>query len=110
MANGITLSAPGLTAMDSLNAARAKAPKLGALGNDKAKAVAQDFEATFLNTMMQQMFTDVGGDGPLGGNGATGVWRSFLTDEYAKSFTKAGGIGLSDVVYRALIDKQGAQS
>ena len=110
MANGIALSAPGLGALDSLNAARAKAPAPGMLGNEKAKTVAQDFEASFLNVMMQQMFTDVGGEGPLGGSGATGVWRSFLTDEYAKSFTKAGGIGLSDVVYRALIQKQGAPS
>jgi flagellar protein FlgJ len=54
------------------------------------------------------MFTDIGGEGPFGGGGAAGVWRSFLSDEYAKSFAKAGGIGLADHVYRALIAHQGA--
>jgi Rod binding domain-containing protein len=49
------------------------------------------------------------GDGPFGGNGATGVWRSMLTDEYAKSFTKSGGIGIADQVYRTLIAQQEAR-
>jgi Rod binding domain-containing protein len=53
------------------------------------------------------MFTGLDGDGPFGGQGATGVWRSFLTDEYAKSFTKAGGIGIADQVYKAMLARQG---
>ena len=56
--------------------------------------------------MFQQMFTGIDGEGPFGGNGATGVWRSFLTDAYAKSFAKAGGIGIADQVYRSLISHQ----
>jgi Rod binding domain-containing protein len=52
------------------------------------------------------MFTGIDGDGPFGGNGATGVWRSLLTDQYAKSIAKAGGIGLADQVYRSLIAHQ----
>ena len=76
----------------------------------KARASAVEFETVFLNTMFSQMFTDVGGDGPFGGSGAVGVWRSFLTDEYAKSFAKAGGIGLADHVYRSLIAQQEARA
>jgi peptidoglycan hydrolase FlgJ len=110
MANGITMAAPGISALDALETARAKAPKLGGVSADKAKALAQDFEAVFLNSMFQQMFTNISGDGPFGGGGASGVWRSFLTDEYSKSFVKAGGVGLSDSVYRALIDRQAGQS
>jgi Rod binding domain-containing protein len=56
--------------------------------------------------MFQQMFTDINGDGPFGGSGATGVWRSFLTDEYSKSFAKAGGIGIATQVYRSLMAHQ----
>jgi len=56
--------------------------------------------------MFQQMFTGIDGEGPFGGNGATGVWRSMLTDEYAKSFAKAGGIGIADQVYRTLMAHQ----
>jgi flagellar protein FlgJ len=60
----------------------------------------------FLNSMFQQMFSGVKGDGPFGGEGATGVWRSFLTDEYSKTFAKAGGIGIADQVYRSLMAQQ----
>lgn len=74
----------------------------------KAREAAQEFEAVFLNSMMQQMFAGLEGDGPMGGNGATGVWRSMLTDEYAKSFAKNGGIGIADEVYRTLLAQQEA--
>ena len=73
----------------------------------KAKAAAEDFEAMFLNTMFQEMFTGIDGDGPFGGSGALKVWRSFLTDQYAKTFTKAGGIGIADQVYQTLLKQQG---
>lgn len=72
---------------------------------DRARAAAQDFEAVFLNTVFQQMFAGLEGDGPMGAGGA-GTWRSFLTDEYAKSFAKAGGVGLADQVYGALLAQQ----
>jgi peptidoglycan hydrolase FlgJ len=73
----------------------------------KAKAAAENFEGMFLNTMFQQMFTGVDGDGPFGGSGALKVWRSFLTDQYAKSFAKAGGIGIATDVYQELLRQQG---
>jgi Rod binding domain-containing protein len=74
----------------------------------KARAAAVDFEAVFLNSMFKQMFTAAEGDGPLGGGPAVGVWRSFLTDEYAKNFAKAGGIGIADHVYHTLLGQQEA--
>ncbi len=101
-----TLPVPGISALDLLNANTPAAGKLNAAGKAKAKAASQDFEAVFLNSMFQQMFTGLQGEGPFGGNGATGVWRSFLTDEYAKSFAKAGGIGIADQVYSALLAQQ----
>jgi flagellar protein FlgJ len=72
----------------------------------KARAQAIDFEASFLGSMFGQMFTAIDGEGPFGGGGGAGVWRSFLSDEYAKSFAKAGGIGLADHVYRSLLAQQ----
>src|SRR3954469_23437249 len=69
----------------------------------KARANAVDFEATFISSMFNQMMTGIDGEGPFGGAGGAGVWRSFLSDEYAKSFAKAGGIGLADHVYRSLL-------
>jgi len=77
-----------------------------ALTKDAARAQAQDFEAMFLGSMFQNMFTDIEGEGPFGGGAGVGVWRSFLSDEYAKSYAKAGGIGLADQVYRSLLAQQ----
>ena len=76
----------------------------------KARASAEDFEAVFLNSMFTQMFTGIQGEGPFGGGGGAGVWRSFLSEEYSKSFAKAGGIGIADHVYRSLIAQQEARA
>ena len=74
--------------------------------NEKAMNAAQDFEAVFLNSMFSQMFTSIDGEGPFGGDQSTGVWRSFLTDEYARSFAKKGGVGIASDVYRTLMWQQ----
>jgi flagellar protein FlgJ len=72
----------------------------------KARGAAQDFEAVFLNSMFSQMTSGVKGAGPFGDTPGTGVWRSMLTEEYSKSFAKAGGVGISNDVYRTLILQQ----
>jgi Rod binding domain-containing protein len=82
----------------------------GAMTNPKARAAAEDFEAVFLNSMFSQMMTGIEGQGPFGGSQATGVWRSFLTNEYSKAFAKTGGIGLAKSVYDSLIAQQEMQS
>ncbi len=119
------MAAPGSNAVELLNdknltntlaktqaglsqAGQTKTDNFSEASKAKAKAASQDFEAVFLNTMFQQMFTGLKGEGPFGGNGATGVWRSFLTDEYAKSFAKSGGIGIADQVYSTLLSQQEA--
>ena len=71
----------------------------------KAKTAGEDFEAVFLNSMFQQMFSGVG-QGPFSGGHSANIWRSFLTDEYSKSFVKAGGIGIASEVQRALLAQQ----
>jgi Rod binding domain-containing protein len=72
----------------------------------RAKAMAEEFEAVFLGAMFNEMFAGIQGEGPLGGAGGGGVWRSFLADEYARSFAKAGGIGLGAQVYSTLLAVQ----
>jgi len=72
----------------------------------KAKATATDFEAMFLNSMFSQMTSGIKGEGPFGDTPGTGVWRSMLTEQYSKSFAKAGGLGISNDVYRTLILQQ----
>jgi flagellar protein FlgJ len=98
-------------APDTATAGQLAATPLPKSVTDKARVASQDFEAVYLNTMFQQMFAGLEGDGPLGGGSGPGggVWRSFLTDEFAKSFVKAGGIGIADHVYRSLIAQQETQ-
>jgi len=74
--------------------------------NAKAKATATDFEAMFLNSMFSQMTSGLKGEGPFGDTPGTGIWRSMLTEQYSKSFAKAGGVGISNEVYRTLILQQ----
>jgi len=81
-----------------------------ASGNARAKKASQDFEAVFLNQMFQHMFTGIDGEGPFGGGVGVSVWRSFLTEQYAKTFSKAGGIGLASHVYQSLIAHQEARA
>jgi peptidoglycan hydrolase FlgJ len=76
----------------------------------KAKATATDFEAMFLNSMFSQMTSGIKGEGPFGDTPGTGVWRSMLTEQYSKSFAKAGGVGISNDVYRTLILQQANHS
>ena len=76
----------------------------------KAKATATDFEAMFINQMFSQMTNGLKGEGPFGDTPGTGVWRSMLTEQYSKSFAKAGGIGISKDIFRELILQQAKQS
>jgi peptidoglycan hydrolase FlgJ len=94
----------------SIGAAQTAQAQAGLKIKEKAKAASEQFEAMFINSMFQQMFTKVDGDGPFGGSGALKVWRSFLTDEYAKTFAKHGGLGIASHVYDQLLKQQGVKS
>jgi len=102
-----TLTSPAGIGLASLTGLQTSAPK-SVRSQAQAWAKAVDFEATFLNTMMEPMMTATDGEGPFSGSGATGMWRSLLTQEYAKSFAKAGGIGLAAPVYHSLLAHQAA--
>jgi Rod binding domain-containing protein len=97
--------APGLSpaATAALSATDLKSARAA-----KAKMAGEDFEAVFLNTMFQQMFSGVD-QGPFSGGSGANMWRSFLTDEYAKSIVKSGGIGIAAQVQRELLARQEAR-
>ncbi|HXD44776.1 MAG TPA: flagellar assembly peptidoglycan hydrolase FlgJ [Pseudolabrys sp.] len=110
MASTITLPAPGLSPADLFANVQAAAAKIDTPVKAKAMAAARNFEAVFLNTMFQSMQTGIDGDGPFGGSGASGVWRSMLTDQYARQFSKAGGVGIAAHVYQSLLAHQEGHS
>jgi peptidoglycan hydrolase FlgJ len=75
---------------------------------DKIRAQAQDFETVFVSSMLQHMFTGIGNDGPLGNGPGVGVWRSMLTEQFAKNLVKSGGLGIADQVYKSMLARQSA--
>jgi len=77
---------------------------------DRARAKAEDFEATFVSSMMQHMFTGIGKEGPLGNSSSVGPWRSLLTEQYAKNFVKAGGLGIANQVYKSMLARQATKA
>jgi peptidoglycan hydrolase FlgJ len=93
---------PDLTLADALT-------KVSPQAQAKAKTTATDFEAMFINQMFSQMTNGLKGEGPFGDTPGTGVWRSMLTEQYSKSFAKAGGIGISKDIFRELILQQARQ-
>ena len=99
------MSAPVIPPRTDLGLAEALS-KVSPQAQAKAKATAQDFEAMFLNSMFSQMTSGLKGEGPYGDTPGTGVWRSMLTEQYTKSFSKAGGVGISNEVFRTLILQQ----
>jgi peptidoglycan hydrolase FlgJ len=64
----------------------------------------------FLNSMFSQMTSGLNGEGPFGNTPGTGIWRSMLTEQFSKSFAKAGGVGISNDVYRTLILQQASRT
>jgi peptidoglycan hydrolase FlgJ len=111
LTNTIGGSIPARAAIPSYNGRRdydlAKAlTRVSPQAQAKAKATATDFEAMFLNSMFAQMTSGLKGEGPFGDTPGTGIWRSMLTEQYSKSFAKAGGVGISNEVYRTLILQQ----
>ena len=108
-------SMPGKAAMPMLNGRpdyqlADALTKVSPKAQTKAKATATDFEAMFLNSMFSQMTSGIKGEGPFGDTPGTGVWRSMLTEQYSKNFAKAGGVGISNDVYRTLILQQANRS
>jgi flagellar protein FlgJ len=84
--------------------------KVAPAAQAKAKSTATDFEAMFINSMFSQMTSGLKGEGPFGDTPGTGVWRSMLTEQYSKNFAKAGGVGISNEVFRTLILQQAKSS
>jgi flagellar protein FlgJ len=71
---------------------------------------AQDFETMFLETTLGHLMSGLNGDGPMGaGSPGSGqdTWRGMLTQQYARTISRSGGIGIADSVYRELVKLQG---
>ena len=68
---------------------------------------AQDFEASFLSVMINQMFSEVDTSGPFTGGSGEAAFRSFLGDAVAHQIVRSGGIGLAGPVQAQMLKLQG---
>jgi len=67
---------------------------------------ATEFEAAFLQVMLGQMFDSVDA-GAFGGGAGEAAFKSFLTEAFAQSMAKRGGVGLSQELTREMLKMQG---
>jgi len=91
-------------------AAAAPKPAAGVPDASGAQKAAQDFEAFFLSQAMDSMFAGIESDKLFGAGNGENVYRSLLTQEYAKVAAKSGGVGIADAVQREILRMQEAQN
>jgi len=99
---------PILPTLPAAQAPAAAKPNAAAGAQDALK-VAQDFEAFFLAQAMDSMFAGIESDKLFGAGNGENVYRSLLTQEYAKVAAKSGGVGIADAVQREILRMQEAQ-
>lgn len=68
----------------------------------RLKEVCQDFEAVFLNMMLQTMRTTVPKSDLFGQSRGKEIFESLLDQETTKNMAKAGGVGLAAMLYKQL--------
>ncbi len=75
--------------------------------NPKLVEAAEKLEASFLAEMYKA--AGVGeARKSFGGGAGEDQFSSFLVQEYANATVKAGGIGLAEMIYRAMSEKENA--
>ena len=94
--------ADAISALPAPTAPPAADPALRA----RMEKTAKDFEASFLQVMLGQMFDSVDA-GAFGGGSGEAAFKSFLTDAFAKSMAERGGVGLSKDLTREMLKLQG---
>ena len=77
---------------------------------DQLRKVAQEFESVFLGQMLETMFEGIDTDGPFSGGHGERVFRSLLLQEYGRTISAQGGIGIADAVVRQLLAVQETQT
>jgi Rod binding domain-containing protein len=83
-----------------------KANNLAVKSEDNFDAASKEFEAMFITQMLKPMFESLEANPVFGGGKGEEVFKGFLLEEYGKSLSKAGGIGLADNVKQEMIRMQ----
>ena len=88
------------------NLARSMRAAAGAKNETELDKAAQEFEAVFLNQMLQSMFSGIDVDPMFGGGSGEKIWRGMQIDEFSKILSKSGSVGIADALKSELIALQ----
>ena len=103
--NATALPSSALTATQALS--DGAAPRLNAKAVPaEIRKQAEEFEAFFLSQMLGHMFDGVDVNSTFGGGQGESVYRSLMVQEYGRTLTKAGGVGIADMVSREMMRMQ----
>lgn len=100
--------------LSGLSAQRFPAPGKPPTDDDKVdpakraqiRKAADEFENVFVSQMLGHMFDGIEVDETFGGGHGEEMFRSMLTEQYAKQVNHRGGFGIADQVYRELLRAQ----
>lgn len=84
------------------NFARALADATKQKDKERLKESCQQLESVFINQIMQAMRATIPKSNLLGNDFSEGVFKSMLDEEYSKSISKTGTLGLADILYKQL--------
>jgi flagellar protein FlgJ len=78
----------------------------GGLDIAKASAVSKEYEQVFISQFLGSMFSGLPTDGITGGGQGEEMFRSMMTEQYAKGLTARGGFGLAAHMQAELMKHQ----
>ncbi len=101
-------ASPLATSSSLISSAKAQADlaKTASAPKDPLMEKAKEFEAVFLNEMLQNMFTGLEDGGTYGSAEGSDAWKSMLINEYANNLSQSGGIGIAASVHSQLLELQ----
>lgn len=94
-----------------LNAESKQADKLkqslqNAQTKEQAEKVAKEFEAIFISQMLKHMYAGIESDPLFGGGSAETIYRDMTLDEYGKTLSETGRLGIADSVMKEILSLQ----
>lgn len=93
----------------TLNALPSTGPQTAAessRNHDAVRRVAEEFETAFLTEMLKASGLGKPLEGFGGGGAGEAQFSSFMVEGYAKAIRDAGGLGLSETIFRALVREE----
>lgn len=76
---------------------------------EKLRGAAQQYERKFLDDMVKAMKRTVPKNGLIKKSQAENIFQEQLDQKYVEGWTKRGGIGLSDLIYKQIMQNFGAR-